>query len=74
MVLPDSERRVLDNTVKKWISVITEDELPQDQNSSITMQFFVKDYIQPNPFLFKPYSWLPIDYATGFVFSIHKSC
>jgi hypothetical protein len=68
MVLPDTERRVLDNTVKKWISVITEDELPQDQNSSITMKFFVKDYIQANLFLFKPYSWLPIEYAIGFVF------
>ncbi len=32
------------------------------------MKFFVKDYIQPNPFLFKPYSGLPIDYAIGFVF------
>lgn len=68
IVLPDTERRVLDNTVKKWISGITEDELPLDQNSSITMKFFVKDYIQPNPFLFKAYSVLPIDYAIGFVF------
>lgn len=68
IVLPDTDRRVLDNTVKKWISVITEDELPQDQDSRITLKFFVKDYIQPNPFLFKAYSGLPIVYATGFVF------
>ncbi|MEB2776189.1 hypothetical protein SYJ56_12775 [Algoriphagus sp. D3-2-R+10] len=68
IVLPDAKRRVLDNTVKKWISVITEDELPQDHNSSITVKFFVKDYIQPNPFLFKAYSQAPIDYTIGYVF------
>ena len=68
IVLPDTERRVLDNTVKKWISVITEDELPQDQNISLTMNFFVIDYTQPNPFLCKAYSGLPLDYASGFVF------
>lgn len=68
IVLPDAERRILNNTVKKWISVITEDELPQDQNSSIAVKFFVKDYIQPNSFLFKTYSPTPIDYTIGYVF------
>src|SRR5690606_6502367 len=35
VVLPDVERRVLDKTVKKWISFLTEDDIPQDQNTSI---------------------------------------
>src|SRR5690606_36917384 len=65
IVLPDTERRVRDNTVKKWVSLITGDELPQDQQSSIMVKFFVKDYLQPNPFLFKAYAQLHLNYKVG---------
>ena len=32
--VPDTARKVLDVTVKKWISAIAEDQLPQDQEAS----------------------------------------
>lgn len=67
IVLPDSERLVLKNTLKKWISVVTEDELPQDEDSSFQNIFFVKDYIQPVPFCFKAFVNKKLNSDIGFV-------
>lgn len=67
IVLPDTERRVLDSTVKKWISLITEDEVPQDQNGSVAVKFFVKDYIQPSPFDFMAYPNTVLDSSMGYL-------
>lgn len=47
IVVPDTARGVLTNTVKKWISHLTDDEIPQDQNSKTVISLLVKDYIQP---------------------------
>ncbi|MEB2780336.1 hypothetical protein U3A58_08015 [Algoriphagus sp. C2-6-M1] len=50
IVLPDTERRVLTNSVKKWISSLMQDELPQDQNNKTTVKLFVKDYLQADQY------------------------
>jgi len=50
IVLADTERGVLNSAVKKWISLVTEDELPQDQNTNVDAKFFAKDYLQPVSF------------------------
>lgn len=71
IVMPDAGRRVLDNTVKKWVSLLVGDEFPQDQKNSITLKFFVKDYLQPNPFLFKAYSQSTIDFSVCGLFFQH---
>jgi hypothetical protein len=50
IVVRDTDRGVFNKTVKKWISFITGEEIPQDQNSNFAIKFFAKDYIQPNSF------------------------
>lgn len=61
IVVPDTSRGLLDNTVKKWISFLTDDEVPQDQNGAISVKYFAKDYIQTNHFSFQAYSKDPVD-------------
>nr|WP_244545538.1 hypothetical protein [Algoriphagus locisalis] len=68
VVVPDTARGVLDNTVKKWISFLTDDEIPQDQNGKTVIKLVVKDYLQPNPFLFEAYTSTPFDLSIGQVF------
>ncbi|WP_075349427.1 hypothetical protein [Algoriphagus marinus] len=46
IAVPDTARKVLDSTVKKWISFLTDDEIPQDQKSKTSINLLVKDYIQ----------------------------
>lgn len=43
--VPDTVRKSLDSTVKKWISFLTDDELP-DQKGKPQLRMLVKDYIQ----------------------------
>jgi hypothetical protein len=43
--VPDTARRVLESTVKSWISSLTEDDLPQDSNGQTQLKLFVKDYL-----------------------------
>ncbi|MFC5627053.1 hypothetical protein [Algoriphagus winogradskyi] len=50
VVVPDTARGVLDTTVKKWISFLTSDELPQDQNGKSLLQLLVKDYLRAEKF------------------------
>jgi len=53
IVVPDRDRGVLDNNFKKWISFITDDEVPQDSSGNTLIMLFVKDYIQSSPLLFQ---------------------
>ena len=48
VVVPDTSRKALDNTVKKWISSLVDDELPTGENGKAEVKLFVKDYIMPN--------------------------
>ncbi|MDR7128858.1 hypothetical protein J2X69_001190 [Algoriphagus sp. 4150] len=47
VVVPDTSRKVLDNTVKKWISSLVDDELPTGEKGKAEVKLFVKDYIMP---------------------------
>tara|TARA_R110002072_G_scaffold296074_1_gene467493 strand:- start:37375 stop:37959 length:585 start_codon:yes stop_codon:yes gene_type:complete len=47
VVVPDTSREALDNTVKKWISFLTDDETSQDPSGKVTIRLIAKDYIQP---------------------------
>ena len=47
VVVPDTARAVLNSTVKKWVSYLTEDAIPQDQNGKTVIKHIVKDYLQP---------------------------
>jgi len=44
--VPDTARLTLDSTIKKWISSLTDNELPQDQNSKSFLKLFAKDYLE----------------------------
>lgn len=69
----DTARGLLDNTVKKWISSLTEDEMPQDQSGKSLAKTFIKDYLQPEVYsLDKPDS-LAIEDHIGFTFSTYMS-
>lgn len=69
----DTARGVLDSTVKKWISSLTEDEIPQDQNGKSLAKTFIKDYIEPELYnLEKPFA-LAIEDKIGFIFSPYMS-
>lgn len=69
----DTARGVLDNTVKKWISSLTEDEMPQDQNGKSLAKTFIKDYIQPELYnLEKSFAFANED-KIGFIFSTYMS-
>lgn len=44
--VPDTARTALDSTVKKWISTLTDNDLPQDQQGKNFVKLFAKDYIE----------------------------
>ena len=71
--VPDTARKVLDNTVKKWISSLVDDELPSDQGSKSLLKNFVKDYIQSEDFTFKAYSTRIDNNLIGFIFSAYQN-
>jgi len=51
IVVPDTSRKILDNTIKKWISSLVDDELPTGENQKSEVKLMVKDYLMPNLFL-----------------------
>lgn len=73
VVVPDKARGVLDNTVKKWISFLTDDELPQEHNGKTVLKLVVKDYIQTIPFLFRSYEQISANSTIGFDFYYHSN-
>lgn len=71
--VPDTARKVLESTVKSWISSLTEDELPQDQNGKTQLKLFVKDYIETEPFQLGFVAQNTIKDKIGFIFSPYMS-
>lgn len=69
----DTARGVLDNTVKKWISSLTEDEIPQDQNGKSLAKTFIKDYIQPELYKIEKPVALAFENKIGYDFLIYMS-
>ncbi|MBS4070925.1 hypothetical protein ACFPIK_06415 [Algoriphagus aquatilis] len=71
--VPDTARKVLDNTVKKWISSLIEDELPQDQSGKNFLKLFAKDYLETSTFGLEVPSRLGYEIMIGFIFSPYMS-
>ncbi len=69
----DTARGILDSTVKKWISSLTKDEIPQDQNDKPLAKTFVKDYIQPELYMLEKPEPLAIENKIEFIFSTYMS-
>ncbi|MCL6258636.1 hypothetical protein M3O96_06035 [Aquiflexum sp. TKW24L] len=70
--VPDTATRMLDNTIKLWVSSLVQDELPDSGSNSLLVKFITKDYTQPSN---------EIDFALnietennyiGFIFSPYK--
>jgi len=61
VVVPDTDRKMLDNTVKKWISSLVDDEFPDGEDSKTSVKLFIKDYLLPDTFSFKSDFSISID-------------
>ena len=71
--VPDTARKVLDVTVKKWISALAEDQLPQDQEASNLGMQFAKDYLGNGLLSFEGMSSPKFTTEIGFIFSMYLS-
>ncbi|WBL43132.1 hypothetical protein PBT90_00215 [Algoriphagus halophytocola] len=71
IVVPDVERKVLKNTVQKWISTLTDEENPTENKGSTVVKFFVKDYMQPKKFLFEPFISQPISNSNSWLDNLY---
>nr|WP_287938797.1 hypothetical protein [Algoriphagus sp.] len=71
--VPDTARKVLDSTVKKWISSLVDDELPQDQNGKNLLKVFAKDYLETDLFGLEIPSREGYEIKIGFIFSPYMS-
>lgn len=71
--VPDTARKVLETTVKSWISSLTEDELPQDQNGKTQLKLFVKDYIEAEVYQLGFAAQDAIEDKIGFIFLPYMS-
>ena len=71
--VPDTARKALESTVKSWISSLTEDELPQDQNGKTQLKLFVKDYLEAEVFQTELVAWKSAEDKIGFIFSPYMS-
>ncbi|MBN7809502.1 hypothetical protein J0A68_00955 [Algoriphagus sp. H41] len=71
--VPDTARRALVSTVKSWISSLTDDALPQDQNGKTQLKLFVKDYIEPELYHLAQTAPVAVKDKIGFIFSPYMS-
>lgn len=71
--VPDTARRVLESTVKSWISSLTDDQLPRDQNGKIQLKLFAKDYIETEIFQTGLLAQKSVEDKIGFIFSPYMS-
>lgn len=71
--VPDTAKRILDNTIKQWVSSLVQDELP-DAGSNSLVKLFIKDYTQPlNDFDYSPNAAELENVFMGFIFSSYQS-
>jgi len=71
IAVPDTARRVLDNTFKKWISFLTTDENPQSEKGITAFSLPVKDYIQPEKIILEFPQILQEINSSDFTFSAY---
>lgn len=72
--VPDTARKSLDSTFKKWISFLTDDELPLNENGKThQLKIFIKDYMQTVHYEFSALE-SPLGLTSlGFIFSVYKN-
>lgn len=71
--VPDTARKALVSTVKSWISSLTEDALPQDQDGKTQLKLFVKDYIESELYHLGHIGSGAVEDKIGFIFSAYMS-
>ncbi|GMQ31767.1 hypothetical protein Ataiwa_00390 [Algoriphagus taiwanensis] len=71
--VPDTSRRVLETSVKKWISSLVDDELPQDQNGKSMIKLFAKDYVESDLYSLPIAERSGYEIQIGFIFSAYMS-
>lgn len=71
--VPDTARKNLDSTVKKWITSLVDDELPQDQSGKSFLKLFAKDYLETDVFGLESPSRVGYEIMIGFIFSPYMS-
>jgi hypothetical protein len=71
--VPDTARLNLDSTIKKWISSLTDNELPQDQNSKSFLKLFAKDYLESKMIKVTAPERQGFTVLIGFIFSPYMS-
>lgn len=69
----DTARKALETTVKSWISSITDDQLPQDQNGKSLVLVFAKDYLEPEILQLGNRCGMIAKDKIGFIFSAYMS-
>lgn len=71
--VPDTARRVLESSVKKWITSLVDDELPQDQQGKNFLKLFAKDYLESGLFSLDAPERSGYEIQIGFIFSTYMS-
>lgn len=71
--VPDTARKALVSTVKNWISSLTDDALPQDQNGKTQLKLFVKDYMESEIYQMEQVGLHAVEDKIGFIFSPYMS-
>jgi len=63
----------LESSVKKWISSLVDDELPQDQSGKSLVKLFAKDYLESEVFGMQAVNRSSYEIQIGFIFSPYMS-
>lgn len=71
--VPDTARMTLDSTLKKWITSLTDNELPQDHNGKNILKLIAKDYIESTLIKVADANRQGFDIWIGFIFSPYMS-
>ncbi len=71
--VPDTARKALVSTVTSWISSLTDDTLPQDQNGKMQVKLFAKDYIESEIYQLGQIGLDATEDKIGFIFSPYMS-
>ncbi len=71
--VPDTARRVLESSVKKWITSLVDDELPQDQQGKNFLKLFAKDYLESSLIGLSDPARSGYEIQIGFIFSTYMS-
>ncbi|MCE2708253.1 MAG: hypothetical protein ACK5BR_01205 [Bacteroidota bacterium] len=69
----DTAKKNLDSAVKRWISALAEDQLPQDQEAKQMGMLFAKDYIPSQETSFDGLARHGFEFKKGFIFSSYFS-